>query len=135
VHARLARVFAIGAGEGVSYGLTWRAARPSRIGLVPVGYADGWRRSLGNAGQVLAGGHRCPIVGRVCMDQFLIDITDVPGLGPGSEVVLLGTQDGACITADEVAAAAGTIPWDIVASLQARLPRVYHRAGIVVDAG
>jgi alanine racemase len=135
VHARLARVFAIGAGEGVSYGLTWRAARPSRIGLVPVGYADGWRRSLGNAGQVLAGGRRCPIVGRVCMDQFMIDITDAPGLGPGSEVVLLGAQDGACITADEVAAAAGTIPWDIVASLQPRLPRVYHRAGVVVDAG
>jgi alanine racemase len=107
----------------------------ARIGLVPVGYADGWRRSLGNAGHVLAGGHRCPIVGRVCMDQFLVEITDVPGLEMGSEAVLLGAQGSERSTADEVAAAAGTIPWDIIASLQARLPRIYHRGGVVVDAG
>jgi alanine racemase len=133
VHARLARVFDIAPGEGVSYGLTWRAGRPSRIGLVPVGYADGWRRSLGNAGAVLVGGRRCPVIGRVCMDQFLVDITDIPGIAMGTEAVLLGPQGSAAITADEVAAAAGTIPWDIIASLQARLPRIYHRGGVVVS--
>jgi alanine racemase len=68
------------------------------------------------------------------MDQFLVDITDVPGLEMGSEAVLLGSQGGERITADEVAAAAGTIPWDIIASLQARLPRVYQRGGVLVDA-
>ena len=72
LRARLARVSNVAPGEGVSYGLTWRAERPSRVGLVPVGYADGWRRGLGNVGEVLLGGERCPMVGRVCMDQFLV---------------------------------------------------------------
>jgi len=130
--ARLARVFEVGEGEGVSYGLTWRAPRPSRMGLVPVGYADGWRRNLGNEGEVLAGGRRVPMRGRVCMDQFLIDLTDVDGpFVAGDEVVLLGEQGPERITASEVAARAGTIPWDVLASLQARLPRVYHRGDVV----
>jgi alanine racemase len=130
--ARLARVSGVAAGEGVSYGLTWRAARPSRVGLVPVGYADGWRRSLGNRGSVLVRGQRCPVVGRVCMDQFVVDVTDVPGAASGDEAVLIGSQAGDRITADEVAALAETIPWDVFASLQARLPRLYHRGGQVV---
>src|SRR6185312_8752494 len=81
--ARLARVADVAPGEGVSYGLTWRAERQSRVGLVPVGYADGWRRSLGNTGEVVVRGRRCPMVGRVCMDQFLVDVTDVPGASEG----------------------------------------------------
>jgi alanine racemase len=129
--ARLARVADVAPGEGVSYGLTWRAERPSRVGLVPVGYADGWRRSLGNHGRVLVHGQSCPMVGRVCMDQFLADVTDVPGASEGDEVVLIGTQGGASIGADEVAETTGTISWDVLASLQARLPRLYHRAGNV----
>lgn len=130
--ARLARVFDVPVGEGVSYGLTWRAPRQSRVGLVPIGYADGWRRSLGNHGVVLAGGQRCPMVGRVCMDQFLADLTDLPAApAMGDEAVLIGAQGEARIIVDEVAKEAGTIPWDIVASLQARLPRVYHRDGAV----
>ena len=131
LHARLARVFTIEPGEGVSYSLTWRATRPSTIGLVPIGYADGWRRSLGNAGDVLVGGQRCPIVGRICMDQFLVDVTEVPGVAEGDEAVLIGRQGPAELTAAEVAGRAGTIPWDVFASLQARLPRVYHRGGAV----
>jgi alanine racemase len=131
LHARLARVFTIEPGEGVSYGLTWRAPRPSTIGLVPIGYADGWRRSLGNAGDVLVGGQRCPIVGRICMDQFLVDVTEVPGVAAGDEAVLIGRQGSAGMTAAEVAERAGTIPWDVFASLQARLPRIYHRNGAV----
>ncbi|MCC6381377.1 MAG: alanine racemase [Dehalococcoidia bacterium] len=131
LRARLARVSDVPTGEGVSYGLTWRAARPSRVGLVPVGYADGWRRSLGNCGEVLVGGRRCPIVGRVCMDQFVCDVTDVPGAAVGDEVVLLGGQGSEQITADEVARSAGTIPWDVLASLQGRLPRLFVRGGVV----
>jgi len=129
--ARLVRIAEVAPGEGVSYGLTWRARRPSRIGLVPVGYGDGWPRSLSNCGEVLVRGQRVPIVGRVCMDQFLVDVTDIPGAAPGDEVVLIGEQDGSRIGAEEVAELAGTIAWDIVASLQARLPRIAHRAGIV----
>lgn len=129
--ARLARVADVEPGEGVSYGLAWRASRPSRVGLVPVGYADGWRRSLGNAGTVLVRGRRCPMVGRVCMDQFLCDVTDVPGAAEGDEAVLFGTQGGEHIGVDEVAELANTISWDIMASLQARLPRIFHRGGLV----
>ncbi len=129
--ARVARVAEVPVGEGVSYGLTWRATRPSQVALVPVGYADGWSRHLSNAGQVLIGGRRCPMVGRVCMDQFLADVTDVPGVREGDEVVLIGQQSGERLTADDVAEWAGTISWDVLASLQARLPRIFHRNGVV----
>ncbi|MGI8927456.1 MAG: alanine racemase [Tepidiformaceae bacterium] len=130
--ARLARVHDIAAGEGVSYGLTWRAAAPARIALVPVGYADGWKRQLGNRGHVLVGGLPCPVVGKVAMDQFMADVTAVPGAAEGDEAVLIGTQGGHTITADDVAEAAGTISWDVLASLGARLPRLHHRGGHVV---
>ena len=131
VKARLARVSDVSPGEGVSYGLEWRATRPSRVGLVPVGYGDGWRRALGNNSDVLVGGRRCPVVGRVCMDHFVIDVTDVPGAGTGDVAVLLGAQGSERITADELATAAGTISYDIVASLTARLPRFHHRSGVL----
>ena len=129
--ARLARVADVAPGEGVSYGLTWRAERPSRVGLVPVGYADGWRRSLGNAGSVLVRGRRCPMVGRVCMDQFLVDVTDIAGAAEGDEAVLIGHQGAETIGVDEVADLAETIGWDVMASLQSRLPRLYVRGGFV----
>ncbi len=131
LRARLARVTHIAAGEGVSYGLTWRASRPSTVALVPVGYADGWRRDLGNKGELLVRGQRVPMVGRVCMDQFLVDVTDVPGVSEGDVATLIGTDGGREVSASEVASAAGTIAWDVLASLQARLPRIYHRDGAV----
>ncbi len=135
VKAQLARVQTLEAGEGVSYGLTWRAPTRSVVGLVPVGYGDGWRRSLGNLGHVLVNGHRCPMIGRVCMDQFLVDLTHLPGAGEiaeGAEVVLLGTQGDQSITAGEVASEIGTISWEVVAALLPRIPRVFHRDGQVV---
>lgn len=131
--ARLARVQTLEAGEGVSYGLTWKAERRSVVGLVPVGYGDGWRRSLGNLGSVLVQGRRCPMIGRVCMDQFLVDLTELVRMpGEGDEVVLLGEQDGERITADEVAEETGTISWEVVAALLPRIPRIAHRDGEVV---
>jgi alanine racemase len=133
LRARLARVSDVPVGEGVSYGLTWRAERPSRVALVPVGYGDGWRRGLGNVGAVLIRGRRCPMVGRVCMDQFLVDVTDVPGAVEGDIATLIGADGADRITASEVAEDAGTIAWDVLASLQARLPRFYHRAGAVQE--
>ncbi len=129
--ARLARVFDVAAGEGVSYGLTWTAPRRSRVALVPIGYADGYNRALSNRGHVLAGGHRCPIVGRICMDQFLIDATGVPGVAEGDEAVLIGEQGGETITAAEVAAHIDTINYEVLANLNRRLPRLGHRRGIV----
>ncbi len=131
LRARIGRVADVGPGEGVSYGLTWRAERPSKAALVPVGYADGWRRDLGNAGEVLIRGVRCRMIGRVCMDQFLVDVTDVPGAAEGDVVTLIGSDGADAISAAEVAERAGTISWDVLASLQARLPRLYHRSGTV----
>lgn len=132
LRARVARVTEVAPGEGVSYGLTWRPERPSRVALIPVGYADGWRRNLGNEGEVLVRGARCPMAGRVCMDQFLVDVTEVPGgVAEGEVATLLGSDGGEAITAADVAARAGTIAWDVIASLQGRLPRLYHRAGEV----
>ena len=131
IKARLARVFDVAPGEGVSYGLTWRAQRLSRVALVPVGYADGYHRALSNRGHVLAGGRRCPIVGLVCMDQFLIDVTDVPGAAAGDETVLIGGQGGETITAADVAATIDTISYEVLTGLNRRLPRLGHRNGVL----
>ncbi len=129
--ARLARVFDVAPGEGVSYGLTWRAERQSRVALIAVGYADGYNRGLSNRGQVLVRGRRCPVVGRVCMDNFLVDVTDVPGAAAGDETVLIGEQGGETISAREVAAAIDTINYEVLAGLNRRLPRLGHRQGII----
>ena len=132
LRARIARIVDVAPGEGASYGLTWRASQPASLALIPVGYADGWRRGLGNAGHVLIAGQPCPMAGRVCMDQFLADVTAVsPAPAEGDVATLLGSDGPASISAAEVAARADTIAWDIIASLQGRLPRLYHRAGAI----
>jgi alanine racemase len=114
----------------VGYGATWRASRPSRIATVPVGYADGFSRHLGNAGHVLVRGRRAPIVGAVSMDLTMVDVTDVDGASVRDEVVVLGAQDGPlgrdAIGADEIAVAAGTIPWEVMTSISRRVPRFYR---------
>jgi alanine racemase len=134
--ARLARVHALAAGDAVSYGQTWRASRDSVVGLVPVGYADGWRRSLSNRGHALVAGQRCPIIGRVCMDQLLVDLTGLPApVREGEEVVLLGRQGDECISAEEVADLTETITWEVVSALLPRIPRIYHRDSCVSPQG
>ena len=101
---------------------------------MPVGYADGYHRALSNRGQVLAGGKRCPIVGLVCMDQFLIDVTDVPGAAAGDETVLIGEQGGETISAADVAATIDTISYEVLTGLNRRLPRLGHRNGVLEAA-
>lgn len=112
-------------GASVSYGRSFVTGRPSRIATLPVGYADGYPRILGNRGHVLVGGRRCPVVGVVCMDLCMVDVTDVPGVvRSGDEAVLLGDQgDGPAITADELATWAGTIPYEILCGFSERVPR------------
>ena len=113
------------AGRTVSYGATWTATADTRVVTVPIGYGDGYPRSLSSRGEVLVRGKRHPIVGRVCMDQFMVD------LGPGGsaynedEVVLIGRQGGEAISCESVAQAAGTIPYEILTGLNARIPREY----------
>lgn len=112
-------------GEGVSYSLTWRAQRPTRVALIPIGYGDGFFRSLSNRGDVLIGGKRYPRVGNVCMDQFLVEVGRDSPVAFGDQVVLMGRQGGEAITAEHLAAHVGTINYEITCSLTARVKREY----------
>lgn len=122
--SRIVAVKGIRAGEGAGYGLRWRAEAPSTIAIVPAGYADGLDTRLSGRGTVLVRGQRVPIVGSVCMDMISIDVTGLD-VAPGDEVVIIGRQGDQEITARETAAAIGTIPWEIVCRLGARIERKY----------
>ena len=117
-------------GEPLGYGWTWRAPRASRIATIPMGYADGLSRHLSNRGEVLVAGRRAPIVGTVSMDLTMIDVTDHGPVSVRDEVVVLGPQQGRLgkdsITASEIAAHTGTIPWDVLTSVSRRVPRFYR---------
>ena len=119
----VAQVKELPAGSPISYGGTFVTARPSRIAVLPVGYGDGFRRSPRNWVEVLVRGKRAPIVGVVCMDMTMIDVTDVPGAREGDEVVLIGKQDQDAITAADVARLLGTIPYEVITQILARVPR------------
>jgi alanine racemase len=121
---QVAQVKELPAGCYVGYGRAFVTERPSRIAVIPVGYADGFRRGPAHWGEVLVGGRRAPIVGRVCMDQTMIDVTDIPGVRQGDEVVLIGEQGDERITVDEVARRLGTINYEVVSEILARVPRV-----------
>jgi alanine racemase len=112
------------AGTPISYGHRWVARRESLIGTLPIGYADGLRRSLTNVGMVLVGGRRCPIAGTVCMDMTMVDVTAAEPVALGDEVVLIGAQGHETIDAHEMADRCGTIPYEIFCGLTARIPRV-----------
>ena len=113
------------AGQPLSYGRTYVTGKTKRIAYVPVGYADGYPRSLSNKGFVLIKDTKCSIVGTICMDWSLVDITDVDGVDVGEEVVLLGQDNTQTITADELAEYAGTIPYEILCKISKRIPRFY----------
>jgi alanine racemase len=130
---RVGHLFDLAVGESVSYGRRFVAQRPSRIATLPIGYADGWSRLLSNKGSALVCGLRAPIVGKVCMDLTMVDVTDVPGVSVGDEVVLIGRQDEEVITADEVASATDTISYEVFTSVGKRVPRVYVRDGRPVE--
>jgi alanine racemase len=132
LHARPVRVAELPAGWGISYGPSFTTSRPSRIATLPIGYGDGWPRSLSNRAVALVRGGRVPLVGSVAMDAVMADVTDVPGapVGANDEFVLIGSQGSERITAADLAATRGTISWEVVTSLSARLPRVYHAASV-----
>ncbi len=112
-------------GTTVGYGRTWTAARPSLIGTLPIGYAEGLPRSAGNSARALVRGRRVPLVGRICMDMSFLDLTDVAGAAVGDAVTLIGRDGGERITAEQLGAACGTIGYEIVARLPAHVPRTY----------
>jgi alanine racemase len=121
---QVAQVKEIPTGEGISYGATYVTTAPTRIAVLPVGYADGFRRAPRNWGEVLIRSQRAPILGRVCMDQCMVDVTHIPQARMGDEVVLIGRQGPATLTAEEVAERLGTINYEVVAEILARVPRV-----------
>jgi alanine racemase len=121
---RICLVREIPAGASVGYGRTYVTSAPERVAVLPVGYADGYKWSLGNKGEVLVRGARCPVRGRVSMDQIVVDVTHVPGVAPGDTAVLIGTDGDASVTAAETARLAGTIPYDILTGLGRRVARV-----------
>lgn len=121
---RIMAVHDVPAGATVSYGGEWRATRPSVIATLPIGYADGYPRHVRGA-QVLLRGKRVGIVGAVCMDMMMVDVTDCPGVDVGEPITLLGKDGSAAITVDEVASWAGTINYEILSGISKRVPRVY----------
>ena len=116
------------AGTSISYGQTFITKRKSLIATLPIGYADGYPRLLSNRGEVLVGGKRAPVVGRVCMDLTMIDVTDIGEIRQGDEVVLLGRQGDAEISADEMAAWSNTISYEILTSIGARVTRIHYHS-------
>jgi len=130
--SRVSRVRELPPGSGISYGRTFVTERPMRVALVPVGYGDGYHRILSNKSSVLIRGQRAPIRGRVCMDQFVVDVSGIPNVQQDDEVVLVGRQGETQIRAEEVARLAGTINYEVTTSLLPRVVRVYLRGGKVV---
>jgi len=124
-HTKIIQLKKVPAGTSISYGQTFITKRESLIATLPVGYADGYHRALSNRGEALVRGRRAPVAGRVCMDLTMLDVTDIRKVQQGDEVVLLGRQDSAEIGADEMAAWANTISYEIFTSIGARVPRIH----------
>jgi len=123
---RVTLVRELPAGAGVCYGRTYIAPRPMRIAVLAVGYADGFPRQVsGRGAAVLVGGKKCAVLGRVTMDQLVVDISELDSVSPGDEAVLIGSQGDGIITAEELAAQAGTISWHIFTAINSRVVRVY----------
>jgi len=129
--SKVHRVAEVSKGAGVSYGHEYRLPRDGRIATVPVGYGDGLSR-LARAARLLVHGTPLPIAGRVAMDHVMLDVTDVAGVRAGDEVVVIGTQDGVTLSADDLARAWGTINYEVVTAIAPRVPRRYLRGGRLV---
>lgn len=128
LHSRIVMLKTVPAGTTLGYGCAFTTTRESRIATLPIGYADGLRRLHSNNGSVLVRGCFAPIAGRVSMDLTIIDVTDVPGVEPGDEAILIGEQNGLRIAAEDLAGQIGTISYEIVTGISARVPRVYVSA-------
>ena len=122
---KVAQVRKLKPGESTSYSRTYVVQRPSRIAVLPMGYADGYSRLLSNKGAVLINGKRAPVVGRVCMDMTMADVTDVPGVSAGTDVTVIGKQEDQQITAGDLAAWQGTISYEVLCKIGRRVTRVY----------
>ena len=132
LQTRIAHCKSVRRGETIGYGHTFATWRESRIAVLPIGYHDGYVRQFSNAGEVLVRGARAPVVGRVCMDQTLIDVTDVPGVHAGDEVVVYGSQGGASVGIEAMAERIGGIPYELTCAISPRVRRQFVLGGAVV---
>jgi alanine racemase len=131
LRSRIVQVRDLPAGASISYGRSFVTKRPTRVGVVPIGYGHGYSWLLSNRGQMLLGGRRVPIIGRVTMDLTMIDCTDLPHVAVGDEAVLFGEQAGAALRVEEVAGWSETLPYEILCTLGKRVTRIYREGGRV----
>ena len=128
-YSRVSHVKTLPAGREISYGGTYVTEAPTRVATVPVGYADGYRRSLSSKFYVLIHGKKAPILGRVCMDQMMVDVTDIPETAVGDQVTLVGTDGSEAITVEQIAEAAGSFNYEMVCGISRRVCRRYYSGG------
>ncbi|EJP6472104.1 alanine racemase [Clostridium botulinum] len=120
-------------GEYISYGRTFKTEKESIIATLPIGYADGYNRLLSNKGKVIVNGKLASIVGRVCMDQCMIDVTSIEGLKVGDLVTIMGEENGVSYTAEDIASEIGTISYEVICNVNKRVPRVYKKDGKIIN--
>lgn len=132
--SHIAFIKTLPAGVGVGYSGTWESKRETRLATIPVGYGDGFPRGLSNAGRILINGKSAPICGRICMDQFMVDVTDIPECRVGDVVTLMGRDGDDFISAEEIGATVGnSFHYEVVCDIGRRVPRVYFRNGEAVE--
>ena len=130
--SRITHVKTLPAGREVSYGGTFTTTRPTTIATIPVGYADGYRRCLSGQFHVLIRGRKAPILGRICMDQMMVDVTGIPDVAVNDKVVLVGRYGKEQITMEQIAAAAGSFNYEFVSGISRRVPRIYTSGGMTI---
>ena len=123
----------VGPDIGISYGATYVTKEPTMVATIPVGYADGYPRSLSNKGYVLIHGKKAPILGRVCMDQMMVDVTQIPEAKELDEVTLMGRDHGVCLSAEELGRLSGRFSYEFVCDISKRVPRIYVQDGKVTE--
>ena len=131
-YSRISHVKMMHSGDCISYGRTYTAKTSTKIATVTVGYADGYSRLLSNRGEVLVHGQRCRITGNICMDQMMIDVSNVPEVSVGDVVTLIGKDGNSCITADNLAELYGTIGYEVVCNISKRIPRIFIQQGKII---
>ncbi|PIH04386.1 alanine racemase [Clostridium combesii] len=123
----------VSSGEYISYGRTFKTKRESIIATLPIGYADGYNRLLSNKGKVIVNGKLAPVIGRVCMDQCMIDVTFIENLKVGDVVTIMGEENGVSYTAENIASQIGTISYEVICNVNKRVPRVYKKDGKIIN--
>ena len=133
-HSRIVNLRMLPTGRPVSYSGTFVTERPTMVATIPVGYADGYRRNLSNRFYVLIRGQKAPILGRICMDQLMVDVTDIPDAALYDPVVLIGCSGNRCITIEQIAAEADSFNYEFACGIGRRVPRIYYQGGKEVSA-